>query len=181
MAKNLVQIVESDAVQDKHLAAVDQIIVAFNKTRVQLNERVRQEKQINFTFIAKGEKIICLRNSRTLGLFNGMQGIVKKVHKNDRFDFSSDRADFYQIKYDPEQFGKETNQFDFKQEANPFDYGYAITCHKAQGDQFGNVIVYEQKCDNWDHVRWCYTAASRAMNGLIWIKSTEYHPSYLLS
>jgi len=180
-AKSLVQIVDSDAVKDKHLAAVDQIIVAFNKTRVQLNERVREEKKINFTFISKGEKIICLRNSRILGLFNGMQGIVKKVHKNDRFDFSSDRTDFYQIKYDPEQFGKETNQFDFKQEANPFDYGYAITCHKAQGDQFGNVIVYEQKCDNWDHVRWCYTAASRAMNGLIWIKSAEYHPHYLLS
>ena len=76
---------------------------------------------------------------------------------------------------------QESNQFEFKQEANPFDYAYAITCHKAQGDQFGNVIVYEQRCDNWDHVRWSYTAASRAVNGLIWVKSTEFHPSYLLS
>jgi len=175
-----VQIVEENVVEDRHLAAVDQIIVAFNKTRVKLNNRVRKEKKIDFTFIAKGEKIICLRNNRQLGLFNGMQGIVTKIHKNERIDFTSDGMEFGLIKYDPDQFGKETNQFEFNQEANPFDYGYAITCHKAQGDQFGNVIVYEQKCENWDHVRWSYTAASRAVNGLIWVKSAEFHPHYLL-
>lgn len=180
-ATSKVQIIEESAVQDRHLASVDQIICAFNKTRVYLNERVRKEKKIDFTFIAKGEKIICLRNSKLLGLFNGMQGIVTAVHKKDRLDFISDNLNFSHIKYDPDQFGKETNQFEFKQEANPFDYAYAITCHKAQGDQFGNVIVYEQKCDKWDHVRWNYTAASRAMNGLIWIKPAEYHPTYLLS
>lgn len=180
-AKQLVQIVDDSAVEDRHLASVDQIIVAFNKTRVKLNHRVRKEKKIDFTYIAKGEKIICLRNNRHLGLFNGMQGTVNKIHKNERMDFTSDGTFFGHIKYDAEQFGKETNQFEFKQEANPFDYAYAITCHKAQGDQFGNVIVYEQKCDNWDHVRWSYTAASRAVNGLIWVKSTEFKPSYLLS
>jgi exodeoxyribonuclease-5 len=180
-ASQKVQIVEESVIEDRHLAAVDQIIVAFNKTRVKLNQRVRKEKKIDFTFIAKGEKIICLRNSRQLGLFNGMQGVVTKVHKNEKFDFTSDGLIFHQIKYDHDQFGQESNQFEFKQEANPFDYAYAITCHKAQGDQFGNVIVYEQRCDNWDHVRWSYTAASRAVNGLIWVKSTEFHPSYLLS
>lgn len=180
-AKELVQIVDEDVLEDRHLASVDQIIVAFNKTRVKLNNRVRKEKKIDFTFIAKGEKVICLRNNRASGLFNGMQGIVNKIHKNERFDFTSDGVFFGHVKYDPDQFGKENNQFEFKQEANPFDYAYAITCHKAQGDQFGNVIVYEQKCDNWDHVRWSYTAASRAVNGLIWVKTTEFRPHYLLS
>ena len=144
-ASEKVQIVSESSIEDRHLASVDQIIVAFNKSRVQLNERVRKEKKINFTFIAKGEKIICLRNNRNLGLFNGMQGIVVKVHKKDKLDFTSDGWNFVQIKYDPDQFGQETNKFEFDQEANPFDYAYAITCHKAQGDQFGNVIVYEQK------------------------------------
>lgn len=179
--QSLVQIVDETVVEDKHLASVDQIICAFNKTRVKINQRVRSEKKIDFTYLSKGEKIICLRNSKKHRLFNGMQGVVLKVHKNETFDFLADGERFNHIKYDPDQFGQETNKFEFRQEPHPFDYAYAITCHKAQGDQFGNVIVYEQKCENWDHVRWTYTAASRAMNGLIWVKSAEFHPSYLLS
>lgn len=174
-----VQIVREDAIQERHLASVDQIICAFNKTRVQLNERVRKEKKIQYTFIAKGEKVICLRNNRKQGLFNGMQGIVKKVHPNERFDFISDDKFYEKIHYDPDQFGLEKNDFDFGQSANPFDYAYAITCHKAQGDEWNNVIVYEQRCDKWDNVRWAYTAASRAKHGLIWAGIEEFRPAYL--
>ena len=86
---------------------------------------------------------------------------------------------FENVHYDTDQFGKESNQFDFSQDANPFDYAYAITAHKAQGDEWGNVIVYEQQCDKWDNVRWAYTAASRAKNGLIWIGVEQFRPSYL--
>jgi exodeoxyribonuclease-5 len=176
---NKVQIISESSVEDRHLAAVDQIIVAFNKTRVALNHRVRKFKKIDASFIAKGEKIICLRNNKTAGLFNGMQGVVTTVRKGSRFDFVSDGTPFHSVSYDPDQFGKESYKFDHENSKNPFDYAYAITCHKAQGDQFGNVVVYEQSCDKWDHVRWCYTAASRAANGLIWISSAEYIPSYL--
>ena len=174
-----VQIVDEASIEDRHLAAVDQVIVAFNKTRVKINERVRKEKGIDVTFIAEGEKIICLRNNKQAGLFNGMQGVVAKVRKKDQLDFVADGILFERIKYDPDQFGQETNKFEFNQEANPFDYAYAITCHKAQGDQFGNIIVFEQECDKWDHVRWCYTAASRAVNGIVWLKKNRFIPSYL--
>jgi exodeoxyribonuclease-5 len=174
-----VQIVRESAIKDKHLASVDQIICAFNKTRVKLNERVRKEKKLDLTYIGKGEKIICLRNSKKFGLFNGMQGIVKRIGKKDRFDFISDGIYYQNIHYDIEQFGQETNQFSFSQEANPFDYAYCITAHKSQGDEFGSVIAYEQRCDKWDHVRWSYTVASRAKNSLIWIAYETYIPSYL--
>lgn len=127
----MVQVVRESAVEDRHLAGVDQIICAFNKTRVKLNERVRNEKKIQYTFIAKGEKIICLRNKKTQNLFNGMQGTVTKIGKNDRFDFVSDGKYFSNVHYDPDQFGRETNQFEFSQTPNPFDYAYAITAHKC--------------------------------------------------
>lgn len=177
--KTKVQVVKEKVVEERHLASVDQIICAFNKTRVQLNERVRKEKKIHYTFIAKGEKIICLRNNRKSGLFNGMQGVVTKIGKNDHFDFISDDIYFEHIKYDIDQFGQETNKFEFNQDEHPFDYAYAITCHKAQGDEWGNLIVYEQRCDKWDNVRWNYTAASRAKSGLIWIGVEEFRPYYL--
>jgi exodeoxyribonuclease-5 len=175
-----VQIVNEKVVNSRHLANTDQVICAFNKTRVKLNNQIREEKKINFSYIAIGEKVICLRNNRSERLFNGMQGIVTKVRPKERFDFISDGEYFTNIHYNPDQFGQESNNFDFKNQAHPFDYGYALTCHKVQGSQFDNIIVYEQKCDKWDHTRWAYTAASRAINGLIWVEEECFVPTYLL-
>lgn len=175
-----VQIVNPNAIQDKHLSNVDQVIVAFNNTRVVINERVRVHKKISYTYITVNEKIICLRNNRQEGLFNGMQGIVTRLNKKaDRFDFISQGINFYEVSYCPDQFGKEKNEFKFNQDKNPFDYAYAITAHKAQGDEFDNVIVYEEKCNKWDHRRWSYTAASRAKENIIWVAKNTFVPSYI--
>lgn len=177
--KEKVQVVSKSAIEDRHLAQVDQVICGFNKSRVQLNERVRKEKKINYTFVTKGEKVICLRNSRPERLFNGMQGVVTRIRPNDRFDFQSGDDVFIKIKYDVEAFGREKHEFKIRQEANPFDYAYAITAHKSQGDEFGSVIAFEEKSDQWDHVRWCYTVASRAKTSLIWAKNFNFTPHYL--
>lgn len=50
-----------------------------------------------------------------------------------------------------------------------FNYGYAITCHRAQGSQWSNVMVIEERFpfDKIEHARWLYTAATRAENKLI--------------
>jgi exodeoxyribonuclease-5 len=55
-----------------------------------------------------------------------------------------------------------------------FDYGYAITCHKSQGSEFDKVIVLEEflKSETREgHVRWLYTAATRAAQKLIIVKN----------
>ena len=46
-------------------------------------------------------------------------------------------------------------------------WGYAITCHKAQGSQWGNVIVYDDGLGRTaeDRARWLYTAITRAERG----------------
>lgn len=174
-----VQIVDFSAIQDKHLVSFDQVICAFNKTRVQINERARKEKGIELTYVSVGEKVICLKNNKRNNLFNGMQGVVTRIGKKDTFDFISDGVLYEKIKYDPDQFGKESNSFDYSESVIPFDYSYCITCHKAQGDQFNSVIVYEQKCDKWNHSRWSYTAASRAINNLVWCSSSSFLPNYI--
>lgn len=50
-----------------------------------------------------------------------------------------------------------------------FDYGYAITCHRAQGSQWNKVFVYEEKFpfDRIQHARWLYTAVTRPSEKLI--------------
>ena len=54
-----------------------------------------------------------------------------------------------------------------------FDFGYAITCHKAQGSEFNKVLVFEEFLkgeSKEDHKKWLYTAATRAIDKLIIIK-----------
>ena len=48
-------------------------------------------------------------------------------------------------------------------------WGYAITCHKAQGSQWENVIVYDDGLGRTaeDRARWLYTAITRAEQGLV--------------
>ena len=53
-----------------------------------------------------------------------------------------------------------------------FTYGYAITCHKAQGSEFDKVLVLEEKFpfDKTEHARWLYTACTRASEKLVVVR-----------
>lgn len=166
-----VEFVKERNITDETLMSVDQIICAFNKTRVEINKRIREilgfEDLINV-----GERVMCLKNSRRQGLFNGMQGTVVNLYEYKRgqyMDFEFDGQIIEGIKYDQSQFGQEKYKIKFGQnDPIPFDYCSAITAHKSQGDEFDSVLVYEQKCNKWEHKRWAYTAASRARTNLKW-------------
>ena len=159
-------------VSPKQYSEVDQIICAYNKTRVRTNETVR--KHLGYKNILEiGEKVICLQNDNNLNIFNGMQGHVKDVSQTQNrhfLDLVTDDDEWSQIRYDRHQFGQEKSVTDwYENMPTPFDYAYCITCHKAPGDEWDNVMVVEQRCKNWEHRRWAYTAASRAKNKLFWI------------
>jgi exodeoxyribonuclease-5 len=55
-----------------------------------------------------------------------------------------------------------------------FAYGYAITCHKAQGSEWDKVLVLEEKFPNVpiEHARWLYTAATRAAEKLVIVRGS---------
>lgn len=59
-------------------------------------------------------------------------------------------------------------------------YGYAMTCHKAQGGQWTNVIVdypsYAQAHDSEEAFRWAYTAVTRARHELILVDPPRRSP-----
>lgn len=55
---------------------------------------------------------------------------------------------------------------------NDFDYGYCITCHKSQGSEWDNVLVYDD-CfyhDDQNYRRWLYTAVTRAKKQVTVVK-----------
>ena len=53
-----------------------------------------------------------------------------------------------------------------------FTYGYAITCHKAQGSQFNKVLVIEENFpfSKEEHQRWLYTAVTRAIDKCVIVR-----------
>lgn len=53
-----------------------------------------------------------------------------------------------------------------------FAYGYAITCHKAQGSEWDKVLVLEENFprDKEEHARWLYTACTRASDKLVLVR-----------
>ena len=53
-----------------------------------------------------------------------------------------------------------------------FTYGYAITCHKAQGSEWDKVLVIEEKFpfDKVEHARWLYTAVTRSSEKLVLVR-----------
>lgn len=147
---------------------VDQVICAFNKTRAEANCAIREKLGKNTPQPQVSDRIICLRNNTAKGLFNGMQGFIGWFHTKNYIEFVSDGGSV-DVGIDLNVFNQIQYQIEFDKDApNPFDYSYAITCHKAQGDQFNKILVLEQKCDLWSHPRWAYTAASRAKEKIYW-------------
>ena len=148
---------------------VDQVVCAFNKTRAELNRLCRESLGRLSELPCIGDRVMCLRNNRSMGIFNGMQGVVEDMYDEDCFLFRSDdytevipydRNTFNSVKYESDPDGP-----------MPFDYAYAITAHRAQGSEYDRVLVLEQRCDLWEHRRWAYTAASRAKDLVYWCES----------
>jgi exodeoxyribonuclease-5 len=151
----------------KAIHEVDQVICAFNKTRVEINIAARKQLGRQGVQPVVDDRIMCLRNDSMVGLFNGMQGVVKSIEDN-RLAFAANDSVFYDLVYDPGIFHQAKPDFDYDG-PHPFDFCWGITCHKAQGDEWPRGLVVEQKCDLWEHPRWAYTAASRFKEGIVWV------------
>lgn len=148
---------------------VDQVICAYNKTRVEINIEARKQLGRPDHKPVVGDRVMCLRNNNLLGLFNGMQGTVAKVMKRNRMIFEAENGQF-EVKFEPDVFNQVKYEYSMdREDPNPFDYCWGVTCHKAQGDEWGKGMVLEQRCELWEHTRWGYTAASRFKEELNWV------------
>lgn len=153
----------------------DQILVGRNQTRNDLNMKMRKLLGYDSELPSKGEKVICLKNDKDLGIFNGgiftVNSQLKKKQTGMQFSFymvesdDEDRPPLL-VKVHDSFFTADAPQPHWKmlKGSQSFDYAYALTVHKAQGSQWDNVLLYanESFCFRDDQFRWLYTGITRS-------------------
>jgi len=156
----------------------DQVICGLNRTRIAYNKRMRENLGRISAYPVFGDKLICLRNDRIKGIFNGSLWEVKDVKRKKGVchllleDIEGDRPRSKGVKVRDEFFdGREAGlEWNDKRGTQEFTYGYALTCHKSQGSQWDNVVVFdESRAFREDAAKWAYTAATRAAETLTWV------------
>lgn len=155
-----------------HALGVSQVICAYNRTRHRINAVVRQRRGFRGTAPHVGERLVCLKNNRSFGIFNGQLAEVIRAGKPDgpKVDLCvyTDDGRMVNLPARLDQFGRDTDQAHRDEKVALFDYGYALTAHKAQGSEFDSVLVVEELSNLWCMKRWRYTAATRARTRLIY-------------
>lgn len=181
-----------------YLLKADQIICGINKTRKLINDEIRVFRGFGALPQSGDKLICTLNNWEQFidgeYRFNLVNGIIGTAY--DPFYDGSSGIGFMQFKPDfLEDFCPEAIPFDsgiftegnyfykhgdyfekFNDEGeatgaftlNRFEFGYCISCHKAQGSEFDNVIVFDESyAFKEDKNRWLYTAITRAKKKLI--------------
>ena len=177
---------EVSLTQPQDFSQFDVILCGYNKTRLGFNDLVRYHRGYSNVRSPEpgglphvGETLICLQNNKHMGIFNGMQIVLKSVERTSensaRVGFTdADGLDRTVSIYLP-QLGSLTQHWKpegMRDAYGYFDWGYALTTHKAQGSEWDNVCVVEQSHGSWNMPRWRYTAATRAAKTLTYLKAS---------
>ncbi len=170
------RVISREKIDADQVKAADQVLVGLNKTRRAYNQRLRQLFGFKESLPEVGEKLVCLRNDKAKGLLNGAIFRVARA--------SGIRRARYRMGLTPEEAPgakpirvgvlpallsgeEETVSFAQRRESDEFDYGYALTVHKAQGSQWDKVVLFDE---SWafreNRQRWLYTGVTRAAKDL---------------
>lgn len=164
--------------QEELLTSYDEntlIICGYNKTRNQLNQYVRQALGFESAEPESSDRVVCLRNNHEKQVYNGMTGTIKHIDRLDAewFDVEIEMDDLDNL-YVGKIYAPQFNAplaINFTENrirasgGDLFDFGYALTVHKAQGSQAKRVILFEErfpKMDDSEWRRWLYTGVTRS-------------------
>lgn len=157
-----------------------QPICGVHSARQKITAEYRRRLNFDGQIPKAGEKLICMKNDRTLAIFNGGMGVATKVRTvlSGMIRLDADMEDLTEPLEDVV-----ISPFHFQKHFDPdpprprerglkeFDWGYILTCHKAQGSEWPhNTIVDDSGAFRQDRDRWLYTALTRASEGLTLLK-----------
>ncbi|MFD1701762.1 ATP-dependent RecD-like DNA helicase [Methylopila henanensis] len=159
-------------IRTEDVTGADQVLVGMNRTRRLYNNRLRELKGLHDPMPAVGDKLVCLRNDKTKGLFNGGTWTVQRLKGTDATrvkmdvtpeDESSRRSVSVSVLRGFFEGEAEAIPFAQRRRSDEFDYGYALTVHKAQGSQWDDVVLFDESYAFREHrARWLYTGLTRA-------------------
>jgi exodeoxyribonuclease-5 len=170
------RVVTRDDLDPERVITADQVLVGRNNTRRAYNTRMRERRGFADALPMAGDKLVCLRNNRRKGLFNGGLWQVKQR--------PTARRDILKLNLTPDEnitgkgikvsvrqecFTGRIDQLDWPQRKKyeEFDYGYVLTVHKAQGSQWDDVVLFDESfAFPESRARWLYTGITRAAKTL---------------
>jgi len=160
----------------------DQVLVGTNRTRRRYNQRLRELKGFTQAFPQAGDKLVCLRNDPAKALLNGSLWQVMTSSKetvkpginllvrpeDDDMDRGSAKIKLLKSVFDDPDL---EIPWQTKKRYDDFDYGYALTVHKAQGSQWNSVVLFDESyAFRETRERWLYTAITRAAERLVIVR-----------
>jgi len=173
---NGTQVVSRDGLDPQRVIGADQVLVGRNNTRRAYNTRMRERRGFSEPLPMAGDKLVCLRNNRRKGLFNGGLWQVKarptarrevlKMHLTPDDNAASKGV---KVSVHTECFGGNIEALGWpaRKKYDEFDYGYVLTVHKAQGSQWDDVVLFDESFAFPDsRARWLYTGITRAAKTL---------------
>ncbi|MCZ7658174.1 MAG: ATP-dependent RecD-like DNA helicase [Xanthobacteraceae bacterium] len=169
------QVVRRAELDPQRVLAADQVLVGRNATRRAYNARMRERRGFEDPLPLPGDKLVCLRNNKRKGLFNGSlwQVAQRRARKSGvlslRLTPDEGAGRPVKVSVRPECFTGALEELDWslRKRYDEFDYGYVLTVHKAQGSQWDDVVLFDESFAFPDsRERWLYTGVTRAAKRL---------------
>ncbi len=170
------RVLPREKIDAEQVKAADQVLVGLNKTRSAYNRRLRELLGFKDALPEVGEKLVCLRNDKAKGLLNGAifrvaraSGMRRARYRMGLTPEEAPGAKPIRVGVLPALFSgeEETISYAQRRESDEFDFGYALTVHKAQGSQWDKVVLFDE---SWafreNRERWLYTGVTRAAKDL---------------
>lgn len=158
------------------------IICGYNKTRIKLNQSIRGRQERTSMEPMTGDRVVCVRNiyeNPSGPIYNGMIGYVDRIMREGDHWYTAEiyfpdedryfMGNISKYQFDSESMIMQVPGVGYKNIGERFDFGYALTVHKAQGSQANRVLLFEENFPKWDRdqwKRWLYTAVTRAVEEL---------------
>jgi exodeoxyribonuclease-5 len=169
-------VVRRDAFDPQRALETDQILVGRNNTRRAYNGRIRERRGFDDPLPLAGDKLVCLRNNRRKGLFNGgLWNVAERPTTRRqilRLRLTPDEGyagKGVKVSVRPECFTGKIDELDWqnRKKYDEFDFGYVLTVHKSQGSQWDDVVLFDESFAFPDsRERWLYTGITRAAKRL---------------
>ena len=154
----------------------DQVLVGRNATRRAYNMRMRERRGFTGELPATGDKLVCLRNNKRKGLFNGALWSVKEKPDDAARHHQDAAAARRRLRRQGHQGVGAAGmlhrrhrklEWPMRKRFDEFDYGYVLTVHKAQGSQWDDVVLFDESAVFAEsRQRWLYTGVTRAAERL---------------